>query len=74
MRSVVCTAIALVCENLRAQTPPGGPQFEVASVKPAANEEMSGGRVLSAREMRREVRPPGVVPMDDPGRDWRIGR
>ena len=41
MRSVVCTAIAMMCANLRAQTPP-----------------------------------PGVIPMDDPGRvrleDWSL--
>jgi uncharacterized protein (TIGR03435 family) len=45
-------------------------------VKPAANEEMSGGRFLTAREMLRELRPPGVIPMDDPGRvrleDWSL--
>jgi len=35
MRYVVCTAIALICTNLGAQTPPAKPQFEVASVKPS---------------------------------------
>jgi uncharacterized protein (TIGR03435 family) len=62
MRYVVCTAIALICTNLRAQTPPARPQFEVASVKPAA--------VLNPRlrEMMRSTWRPGLIPMDDPGR------
>jgi uncharacterized protein (TIGR03435 family) len=69
MRYVVCTAIALICNNLRAQTPPARPQFEVASVKPAANEETGGGgHFPTAREMLRNLRPPGMIPMDDPGR------
>jgi len=76
MRYVVCTAIALICTNLPAQTPPAGPQFEVASVKPAANDETGGGRFLAMREMLRNVRPPGMIPMDDPGRvrleDWAL--
>src|SRR5580700_9269396 len=67
MRYVVCTAIALICTNLRAQTPPARPQFEVASVKPAANDE-TGGRMPRMREMLRDARLPGMIPMDDPGR------
>jgi uncharacterized protein (TIGR03435 family) len=75
MRYVVCTAIALICTNLRAQTPPARPQFEVASVKPAANDQ-TGGRVPRMLEMLRDIRPPGMIPMDDPGRvrleDWAL--
>ena len=76
MRYVVCTAIALICTNLRAQTPPARPQFEVASVKPAANDETGGGRFPTMREMMRNGRPPGLIPMTDPGRirlkDWTL--
>jgi uncharacterized protein (TIGR03435 family) len=68
MRYVVCTAIALICTNLRAQTPPARPQFEVASVKPVANDKAGGGRFPMMREMLRNARPPGMIPMDDPGR------
>jgi uncharacterized protein (TIGR03435 family) len=67
MRSLVCTAIALICTNLGAQTPPARPQFEIASVKPAANDE-TGGRFPTMREMLRNAWPPGMIPMDDPGR------
>jgi uncharacterized protein (TIGR03435 family) len=67
MRYVVCTAIALICTNLRAQTPPAIPQFEVASVKPVPNDE-TGGRIPRMLDMLRDVRPPGMIPMDDPGR------
>jgi len=63
MRYVVATA-ALICMNLRAQSPPA---FEVSSVKPAANDQASGlGTRL--REMMRSGRPPGMIPMDNPGR------
>ena len=75
MRYAVCAAIALICTNLRAQTPPARPQFEVASVKPAANDE-TGGRIPRMLEMLRDVRLPGMIPMDDPGRvrleDWAL--
>lgn len=68
MRYVVCTAIALICTNLRAQTPPASPRFEVASVKPAANDEKGIGGIPMMREMMRNGRPAGVVPMAAPGR------
>lgn len=68
MRYVVCTAIALICANLRAQTPPAKPQFEVASVKPAANDEKGIGGIPMMREMMRNGRLPGSIPMTDPGR------
>jgi uncharacterized protein (TIGR03435 family) len=68
VRYVVCTAIALICTNLCAQTPPARPRFEVASVKPAADDETGGGRIPMMREMMRNVRPLGTIPMTDPGR------
>ncbi len=66
-RYVVCTAITLICTNLRAQTPTARPQFEVASVKSAANDE-TDGRFPKMRELERNLRPPGMIPMKDPGR------
>jgi hypothetical protein len=63
MRYVVCIAAALICANFRAQTLPARPQFEVASVKPAANDWPP-----MMREMMRKMRRPGVIPMTDPGR------
>jgi uncharacterized protein (TIGR03435 family) len=68
MRYVVCTAIALIWINLRAQTPPASPRFEVASVKPAVNDERGIGGIPMMREMMRNGRPAGVIPMADPGR------
>jgi uncharacterized protein (TIGR03435 family) len=68
MRYVVCTAIALICTNLRAQTPPASLRFEVASVKPAANDGMGFGRFPMIREVMRNEGPPGMIPMADPGR------
>jgi len=68
MRYVVCTAIALICPNLRAQTPPASPRFEVASVKLAANDEKGIGGIPMMREMVRNGRSPGMIPMTDPGR------
>ncbi len=71
----VCTAIALICINLRAQTPPAKPQFEVASVKPAANNETGFGRSPIRRERMRKGRQPGFIPLY-PGRvrieDWAL--
>jgi len=67
MRYVAFTAIALICASSRAQTPPARPQFEVASVKPAANDDTSG-RNPRLLDMLREMRRPGMIPMDDPGR------
>lgn len=43
MRYVVCTAIAFICTNLRAQNPPARPQFEVASVKHSVPAGPNGG-------------------------------
>ena len=50
MRYVARTAIALICANLHAQTPPAKPQFEVASVKPAANDEKGGEEPTAAKK------------------------
>jgi uncharacterized protein (TIGR03435 family) len=66
MRYVLCTALTLIWATLLAQTPPPKPQFEVASVKPAANDESQ--RFPRMREFMRNGRPPGWIPMTDPGR------
>src|ERR1700677_3605850 len=68
VKYVVCTAIALIGTNLRAQTQPAKPQFEVASVKPAANAETGMGRIPMMREMMRNRQLPGAIPMKDPCR------
>jgi uncharacterized protein (TIGR03435 family) len=70
MRYVVCTAMALICTNLRGQPQPARPQFEVASVKPAANDE-TGGRgigIPAMQKMMRNMRAPGTIPMEDASR------
>jgi len=52
------------------------PQFEVASVKPAADSGPGGERLPKMREMMRNNRLPGTIPMADPGRirleDWAL--
>ncbi len=68
MRYGVCTAMALICGGLHGQTMPARPQFEVASVKPAANDEGGGRLVPMMRMMMRANRQPGAIPMEDPGR------
>jgi uncharacterized protein (TIGR03435 family) len=76
MRYLVVAATVLICTSLEAQTPSARPEFDVASVKPAANPETGGGRMPVLREMMRNVRPPGMIPMDNPGRvrlaDWAL--
>jgi uncharacterized protein (TIGR03435 family) len=70
MRYVVCTAMALIFTNLRGQPQPARPQFEVASVKPAANDE-TGGRgigIPAMQKMMRNMRAPGTIPMEDASR------
>jgi uncharacterized protein (TIGR03435 family) len=52
---------------LFAQTPVAKPRFEVASVKPAAN-DLLGGRFQMMREIMRSTRPRGWIPMADPSR------
>lgn len=71
-------SIVLSCVSLAAQTPPAGPQFEVASVKPVANDAAASagpGRGF-LRQMMRNGRQPGLIPMPDPGRvrlkDWAL--
>jgi uncharacterized protein (TIGR03435 family) len=64
-RAIPCAALALICANLHSQTTPAKPQFDVASVKPAANDN---GRPPMIREMMRNTRAPGAIPMADPGR------
>jgi uncharacterized protein (TIGR03435 family) len=65
MRYVVCAAMALICTTLPAQNPPIRPQFEVATVKPAAN----GGRLSSImRDFVRNDRRPDEIAMTGSGR------
>ena len=71
MRHVLCAAIVSICLTSPAQTPPARPQFEVASVKPAAKDEMSDSRFPMRREMREMMRngqTPGEIPMTGPDR------
>jgi uncharacterized protein (TIGR03435 family) len=76
MRHLICTALTLTCAVLLAQAPPAKPQFEVASVKPAANTETGIGGFPMQREMMRNMRLTGEIPMKDPGRislqDWAL--
>jgi len=65
MQSGVCLAMPLICASLFARQAAEKPQFEVASVKPAANE---GPGFPMMREMMRNMFPPGTIPMADPGR------
>jgi uncharacterized protein (TIGR03435 family) len=69
VRYVVCVVVGLICTKLLAQAPPARPQFEVASVKAAANEQTGGGRfpIAAMREMMRGGAP-GVIPMAAPDR------
>lgn len=64
----VFSAMAWMSASLYAQTPPEKPQFEVASVKPAAVEGRASGPSSMIREMMRNNRPPGTIPMANPGR------
>jgi uncharacterized protein (TIGR03435 family) len=55
MRFVVCATIAVICTSLGAQTvPPASPQFEVASVRPVAKEEIAAGPSQAFRQILRE--------------------
>ncbi len=70
---VSLTLIASVC--LAAQTPANqGPQFEVASVKPA-DPGAAPGRGTTISQIR-QMMPAGILPMPDPGRvhiqDWSL--
>jgi hypothetical protein len=65
MRYVVCTAIALVCTALGAQTLPARPQFEVASVKPVGDDSHLS---QITREFARSDRRPGQIPIAGPDR------
>ena len=68
MRFAVCAAMALICASLHAQTPPARPQFEVASVKPAATDAAGASLVAMMRVMMRTNLQAGAIPMEDPGR------
>ena len=67
MRYAICAAMALICITLPAQTSPATPQFEVASVRPAAQDDGAGGPVGQVlREFGRNNRRPGEIPMESP--------
>jgi uncharacterized protein (TIGR03435 family) len=69
-------AFASLAAAAQPPTPPATPQFEVASVKPAANDLTRGGRFPMLREMMRNQGPPGAIPMTGPDRvrlqDWTL--
>lgn len=78
MGSGVWMAVAGVLATAPAQTLPPRAEFEVASVKPAAPKDGPTSRFPQMpqhlREMTRNMRAPGAIPMPDPGRvrltDW----
>lgn len=69
MRYAAHMAIVLACSIVRAQAPLARPQFEVASVRPAAKDEMGGDRLSQTmRAVGRNQRRPGQIPMTGPNR------
>lgn len=60
-------AFASLAAAAQAPAPPATPQFEVASVKPAANDGVSDRLAKVTREFGRSNRRPGEIPMMDPG-------
>jgi uncharacterized protein (TIGR03435 family) len=64
---LLAIAFALdVTAQMRAQTPPARPQFDVASVRPVANDETRADALL--RVVMRNRRTPGMIPMTAPDR------
>jgi uncharacterized protein (TIGR03435 family) len=65
MRYVVYAVIAVIGTSLGAQTvPPASLQFEVASVRPVAQDETGGGmRAMFQQRIARSLRKPGEIPM-----------
>jgi len=57
-----------MCTNLRAQTLAARPQFEVASVKPAANDRPGTRVPIMVQEVMPNSRQAGMIPMTNPGR------
>jgi uncharacterized protein (TIGR03435 family) len=68
MRFAIVQVVLLALWEVHAQTSPAPLTFEVASVKPSAPDAAGGGRLPMMREMMRNNRQPGVIPMTDPGR------
>lgn len=60
--------MAVICAKVWAQAVPAKPQFEVASVKPAANAEAGARLVPAMREIMRNNSPLGMIPMEGPDR------
>jgi uncharacterized protein (TIGR03435 family) len=65
-QAAVCAI--LECAIVSAQSPAAEPRFEVASVKPAAHDGPGGGPSPMMRQVMRDNRLPGAIPMADPGR------
>jgi len=65
---LLAVALTPLATPAQAPTPPARPQFEVASVKPSANDMTRGGRLPMLREMIRNQGPPGEIPMTGPDR------
>jgi uncharacterized protein (TIGR03435 family) len=61
-------ALLLASASSQAQTRPNRPQFEVASVKPAAVDEANARLQMMLRQAMRASSQPGVIPMATPGR------
>jgi len=73
MRCAAWVRPAAICGILQfailsAQTPVPQPRFELASVKPAANDERAAGPSARISQIMRDNRPPGAIPMPNPGR------
>ncbi len=68
MRYIVCSAIVLSCITSCAQKMPAKPQFEVASVRPMADNGSNDRTSLLLREVMRNQRQPGLIPMTGPDR------
>ena len=72
MRFAIVQVVLLALWEVHAQTAPTPLTFEVASVKPSAPDAAGGGRFPMMRETMRQMmrnnRQPGLIPMTDPGR------
>jgi uncharacterized protein (TIGR03435 family) len=65
MRHVVYVAVVLMCTALGAQQPIAKPQFEVATIKPVA-QDVPGRLPAWVRGNMKDGRPPGVISMSGP--------
>lgn len=77
MRYLIWVAMLFVCINSWAQSRSNAPQFEVASIRPVAKATTDDERGSQfVREIFRNMRQPGEIPMASPDRislkDWTI--